>query len=168
MARIATIRNEEIQKVDPVTFEILRHRLWAVNDEQAMIAAQISGSPAVYEVYDFNAALLTPDGRSLFSGVYVIHHATPLEQAVQNVLVVFSEEGDINDGDMFFTNDPWAGALHQNDALLISPVFWEDEIVCWTGIVMHEMDVGGPVPGVGPLVPRRFLVRAHFIPQSSW
>ena len=31
--------------IDPVTFEVMRHRLWAINDEQAMMAARVSGSP---------------------------------------------------------------------------------------------------------------------------
>ena len=35
--------------LDPVTFEVIRHRLWAINDDQAMIAARLSGSPVVYE-----------------------------------------------------------------------------------------------------------------------
>ena len=51
--------------LDPVTFEVIRHRLWAINDDQAMIAARLSGSPIVYEALDFNAALMTGDGRGL-------------------------------------------------------------------------------------------------------
>ena len=54
---------------------------------------------------------------------------------------------DIREGDMFFTNDPWAGALHANDGIMVSPIFWAGEIVAWTGIVMHDSDVGSPVPG---------------------
>ena len=44
--------------MDPITFEILRHRLWMINDEQGKIAVRISGSPLVYEVKDFSASLL--------------------------------------------------------------------------------------------------------------
>ena len=48
---------------------------------------------------------------------------------------------------MFFTNDPWWGALHANDGILVMPIFWEGELVAWSGIVMHDDDVGSPVPG---------------------
>ena len=34
-------RSVDLGKVDPVTFEVLRHRLWAINDEQGAIAARI-------------------------------------------------------------------------------------------------------------------------------
>ncbi|MFP6681412.1 MAG: hydantoinase B/oxoprolinase family protein [Gammaproteobacteria bacterium] len=132
--------------IDPVTFEVMRHRLWAINDEQAMMAARVSGSPVVYEAYDFNTGILTADGRGLFVGVYIVHHAVPIDIMVRTIL----EQWDLNDireGDMFFTNDPWAGALHANDGIMVSPIFWAGEIVAWTGIVMHDSDVGSPVPG---------------------
>jgi N-methylhydantoinase B len=134
------------RSVDPVTFEVLSHRLWSINDEQAMIAARVSGSPAIYEAYDFNCALLTPDGQGLFSGMYIIHHAVPIDILVRKIIDQWPLE-EIHEGDMFFTNDPWSGALHANDGILVSPIFDAGEIVCWTGIVMHEQDVGGPVPG---------------------
>src|SRR3990172_11042647 len=127
--------------LDPVTFEILRHRLWAINDEQGLIAATISGSPIVYEPNVFNSALLTPEGDLLFVGVYVAFHAACLDLAVKNIISRYAEYPGINDGDMFITNDPWAGAIHMNDVLVVSPVLFEGEILMWTGIVAHELDV---------------------------
>lgn len=137
---------KERPAVDPVTFEVIRHRLWAINDEQAMIAARVSGSPVVYEAYDFNAALLTAEGDGLVAGVYIVHHAVPIDILVSQVRERWRLE-DIHEGDMFFTNDPWSGALHANDGILAAPIFWEGEIVCWTGMVLHDQDVGSPVPG---------------------
>ena len=55
--------------VDPITLEVLRHRLWMINDEQGRVAASISGSPVVYEAKDFNASLLTPNGDAFFVGL---------------------------------------------------------------------------------------------------
>jgi N-methylhydantoinase B len=132
--------------VDPVTFEVIRHRLWAINDDQAMIAARLSGSPVVYEALDFNAALMTGDGRGLYSGIYIIQHASTIDVFVRKVIEEWGVE-NMREGDMFFTNDPWWGALHANDGILATPIFWEGEIVSWAGIVMHDNDVGSPVPG---------------------
>ncbi len=133
------------KQLDLVTFEVLRHRLWEINDEMGVIAGRISGSPAVYESGDFNAALLTADGRGLFTGVYVIRQSAALDVMVQCVIQSF--EGDVEEGDMFLTNDPWYGALHAMDYAVVAPVFWEGHCVAWTGVVMHETDVGGPRPG---------------------
>lgn len=131
--------------MDPITFEVLRHRLWAINDEQAMTAARMSGSAIVYEAYDFNTALVTPKGEGLFVGVYLARHATTIDLVVRSVQAAY--EGNIFDGDMFITNDPWAGTVHQSDFCLVAPIFHDGEIVLWTGITMHEQDVGGSVPG---------------------
>ncbi len=150
--------------LDTVTFEVLRHRLWEINDEQGLIAAQISGSAAVYEAGDYNTSILTPEGDGLFVGVYVIRQAAALDMVVKTILRQFREDGGIAEGDMFVTNDPWAGALHMNDMALVTPVFWRGQIVAWIGIVMHEMDVGGPVPGSWSVGARDVYGEAPLIP----
>ena len=132
--------------LDPVTFEVIRHRLWAINDEQGRMAARLSGAPIIYEAYDLNAALMTADGRGLCCGVYVMHHGATIDGFVRRVLAEWPAE-EIREGDMFFTNDPWWGALHANDGILAMPIFWDGELVAWSGIVMHDSDVGSPVPG---------------------
>lgn len=137
---------EATSTLDPVTFEVIRHRLWAINDEQALLASRLSPSPVVHEALDFNAALLTADGRGLYSGIYIVMHASTMDVFVRKVLELWQAE-DIHEGDMFFTNDPWCGALHANDGILATPIFWAGKIVCWAGIVMHDDDVGSPVPG---------------------
>src|SRR5712691_2575469 len=134
------------QALDPVTFEVIRHRLWAINDDQARMAARLSGSFIVYEGYDFNAALTTADGRGLYCGVYILQHGATIDEFVRQLLDDY-ESGEIRPGDMFFSNDPWWGALHANDGILAMPIFWEGQLVAWSGIVMHDDDVGSPVPG---------------------
>ena len=171
------VKNSGTEKVDAVTFEVMRHRLWSINDEQGSIATRVSGSPNIYETFDFNVGILTAEGKGVFTGIYIAHHAIPLEQVVRSVKELF--DGDIEPGDMFYTNDPWFGALHANDGVLTAPVFWEGEIVCWTAIVMHDPDVGGPVAGsfvVGardccgeaPLSPPLRLVKKDFMQEDVY
>ena len=133
-------------EIDPITFEVIRHRLWAINDEQGRIAARLSGAPIIYEAYDLNAALMTPDGRGLCCGVFIMHHGATIDGFVRRVLAEWPA-AEIRPGDMFFTNDPWWGALHANDGILAMPVFAAGELVAWSGVVMHDSDVGSPVPG---------------------
>jgi len=44
---------------------------------------------------------------------------------------------------MFLCNDPWVGALHPQDVAILSPVFVGEELLCWTGSTIHEVDLGG-------------------------
>jgi N-methylhydantoinase B len=153
------------KQLDVVTFEVLRHRLWEINDEMGLMAARISGSPAVYESGDFNAALLTADGRGLFTGVYVIRQAAALDVMVRCVLKEFGD--DIHDGDMFLTNDPWYGSLHAMDYAVVAPVFAEGRMVAWTGVTMHEMDVGGPRPGSWSVGARNAFEECPLMPPAK-
>lgn len=131
--------------MDAITTEVLKHRLWEINNEIGILAARMAASPAVYETGDYNTGILTADGKGLFSGVGVIRMATALDLVVQAVMSVFGE--DIHPGDVFLTNDPHAGALHQMDVAVVAPVFYEEQLIAWTGIVFHELDMGGPTAG---------------------
>jgi N-methylhydantoinase B len=135
-----------VHGLDPITFEVIRHRLWAINDDQGRMAARLSGSFIVYEGYDFNAALVTADGRGLYCGMYILQHGATIDEFVRRILATWPR-AEIREGDMFFTNDPWWGALHANDGILVMPIFWAGELVAWSGIAMHDEDVGSPVPG---------------------
>jgi N-methylhydantoinase B len=145
MSGVAVARGE-LAGLDPITFEVIRHRLWAINDDQGHMAARLSGSFIVYEGYDFNASLITADGRGLYCGMYILHHGATIDEFVRRILSEWPAE-EITEGDMFFTNDPWYGALHSNDGILVMPIFWEGRLVAWSGIAMHDEDVGSPVPG---------------------
>jgi N-methylhydantoinase B len=132
--------------VDPVTFEVIRHRLWAINDDQARMAARLASTPIVYDGYDFNAALVTADGRGLVTGVYIMQHGSTLDDFIRRLIADWPRD-ELRPGDMFYSNDPWWGPLHHNDGVLAMPIFHEGEIVAWSGLVMHDNDVGSPVPG---------------------
>jgi len=150
--------------MDPVTLEVLRHRLWMINDEQGKVAIQTSGSPVVYEAKDFNCSLLTPQGDSLFVGVYTTRLSLCLHVAAKHVIAHLADDPGIGEGDAFITNDPWAGASHMNDFLIVAPIFWEGEVVAWSGIAMHEVDVGGPNPGSFTVGAREVFGEAPVVP----
>src|SRR5262249_59490423 len=133
--------------VDPITLEVLRHRLWMINDEQGQVATQLSASPVVYEAKDFNTVFQNASGDSLFIGIYTTRLSLCLDTATKTVIERFGSSLGFEDGDAYITSDPWAGALHQNDLLMVAPIFSGPRIVAWTGIAMHDVDVGGPNPG---------------------
>ena len=55
-------------RVDPITFEIVRHRLWAALDEAAATLVKTAGSPSITEARDFMVALFTAEGEIAFAG----------------------------------------------------------------------------------------------------
>jgi N-methylhydantoinase B len=43
--------------IDPITFEVIRHKLEAITEEQAITLKNVSGSPVVTEATDFNVGI---------------------------------------------------------------------------------------------------------------
>lgn len=126
--------------LDPVTYEVVKHRLWQINDEQGFTIRSISTSPIVVEGNDMNAGLFTKDGDLVMAGPYVLVHVTTMDTVIKNVIRLAS---DVEDGDVFLVNDPYLGALHQNDVAVVSPYFHEGEIILWVGNVLHHADLAG-------------------------
>ncbi|TML07783.1 MAG: hypothetical protein E6G39_19035, partial [Actinobacteria bacterium] len=133
--------------LDPATFEVLRHRLSAINDEAAVTIGRVSGSPIATEGNDFNSGLMTADGETVVAGVYVLVHAAALGRIVRDIIDNYSENPGIGPGDMFITNDTYVGAPHQADVVVVAPIFDGDRLIAWCGSCVHQADVGGPVPG---------------------
>ena len=125
---------------DPVTFEVIKHRLWQINDEQGIAIKTISASPIVVEGNDYNVGLFTAEAELVTAGIGSLVHVTTMGDALKSVIEGAS---DIRDGDAFMTNDPFLGALHQNDVVMASPVFRDGEVFMWAANVLHHADVGG-------------------------
>ena len=133
-------------RLDPVTFEIIRHKLEATNAEQALALKEVSVSPIVAEAGDFNNALFTPDGRLASMGPQVVFHSGAMPIILRHVREDFAGE-EINDGDMFIVNDPYKGAVHHPDVTLMAPIFVDGELVSWSGVTAHQVDMGGMTVG---------------------
>jgi N-methylhydantoinase B len=128
-------------KLDPITYEVVRHRLWQINDEAGSTIRTIATSPIVVDGNDFNVGIFTREGQIAVTGPYVLSHVTTMDAVIQNVIRLVAD--DVQDGDMFMVNDPYLGALHQNDVAIVSPLYWGGELVLWVGNVLHHTDVGG-------------------------
>ena len=57
MAPPRTETERFVPRSDLITFEVVRHRLWQINDEQGRSIINVSGSPVASETNDFNVAL---------------------------------------------------------------------------------------------------------------
>ncbi|MDP2661357.1 MAG: hydantoinase B/oxoprolinase family protein [Dehalococcoidia bacterium] len=133
-------------RTDYVTFEVLRHRIWQINDEQGRTIVNSSGSVVASEANDFNVGITTSDGQIVAFGTYVFYHLAGISITIKNALRFFGKDG-LREGDLYLSNDPYVGGLHQNDCSVLGPVHWDGRMVGWTGSVLHHVDVGGPVEG---------------------
>jgi len=130
--------------IDPITFEVVRSKLAAITDEQALTLKAVSGSPVVTEATDFNNGLYLADGSIATMGRQVLFHTGTMSVVIEHLLERFGgRPGGIEDGDMFIVNDPYRGAVHQPDVSIMAPIFHDGQHVAWAGSCAHQLDVGG-------------------------
>src|SRR5579875_511309 len=137
-----------IDAIDPITYEVIRHRLWATTQEMGDAFRRMSGSVVVAGANDFNFGIMDELGNTIQLGPYNIALGVLFDSAVKWSLMHRAENPGITDGDMFLCNDPWVGGgIHQNDVAVFAPMFWEGELFAWTAATAHQLDLGGVAPG---------------------
>jgi N-methylhydantoinase B len=109
--------------MDPMTFSIIRHRLFRIVDEAVITLKHVSGSAITNEGHDLMVSLYRADGTLLMGGVGFLHHLTSAAEACKAIIRRF--EGDIREGDVFLLNDPYTAALHTSDIYLVAPIHYE-------------------------------------------
>jgi len=141
------LHDEVVPELDPITYEVIRHNLWSINEEHGDAIVRVSGSPIAAFGFDFNPSILDERGDFVYFGPFLQFHSGMQDLQAKWILENRSENPGIADGDMFLSNDPWVGTCHQNDVMLCCPVFEGDELFCWVANTLHFVDLGGPMPG---------------------
>ncbi|TNC29195.1 hydantoinase B/oxoprolinase family protein [Amycolatopsis alkalitolerans] len=154
-----TVTDEQIEALDPLTYEVIRHRLWSVTDEMGETLKRMSGSPVVTDANDFDFAISDELGQEVQVGLY----NTMLAGAVDLAIYWTLRNRTVREGDMFLCNDPWVGGgLHQNDVIVFQPIFVDGRLFAWTSAVCHEPDLGGV--GLGSFDPAAQDVFSEAVP----
>ena len=131
--------------MDPITFSIIRHRLFRVVEEAVITLKHVSGSAITNEGHDLMVSLYRADGSLLMGGVGFLHHLTSASEACKAIIRRF--EGDIEEGDIFLLNDPYTAALHTSDVYLVAPIHHDGKLIAWSACFVHVFDIGAMNPG---------------------
>lgn len=137
--------NRTTPGLDPVTFEVLKNAFTTTVDQMAEQLLKTCYSFVIY-VRDFSNGLLDANGDLVAEGTAdIAAHVGTLHYTCKATIEQF--KGDMRPGDVFITNDPYAGGTHFSDVRLIRPIFVGDEIIAFSSSCGHWADVGGSVPG---------------------
>jgi N-methylhydantoinase B len=141
--RLAAKSSEEV--IRQIDLDILGGKLACVVDEMASVLVQTSMSPVIHELLDFACSICDHDGQLIaqHNGVTVLTGTISSQLAALRTKF----EATIRPGDVFISNDPYAGGTHTADITLISPVFFESDLVCFVTVTAHFNEVGGKVAG---------------------
>ncbi|MEJ2084081.1 MAG: hydantoinase B/oxoprolinase family protein [Acidobacteriota bacterium] len=151
--KIAQIPDIEI---DPVTLDIIEGALKNTRHEMDAVLFRTAMSPVIREQHDEFPMITDPKGRMVVGqfGSYITEMMNNVPEPVEP-------------GDVILTNDPYkcGGAIsHVNDWLVLVPIFFDDELVGWSSMFGHMMDMGGPLPGSLPTYAKSVFGEAMMIP----
>jgi N-methylhydantoinase B len=139
------LRHNAADDLDALTYEVIRHRLWATTERMGQALNRMSGSMVVTDCNDIGVAITDEVGDIVQIGPYALTLATSVDLAIKWIL---THRNEIRAGDMFLCNDPWVGgAAHQNDVAIIAPLFHDGRLFAWTAAMAHQIDLGGASPG---------------------
>jgi N-methylhydantoinase B len=135
-----------VADADPVTTEVIRHGLNSAANQMKRALIRTAFSPIIYEVLDFAVAIYDEKVRLLAQAP-----SLPLFMGTMNFCVEAAVRGvggveNLQPGDIILYNEPYGTGSHPQDAAVVMPVFLEGEIVGYTAIKGHWLDIGGKEP----------------------
>lgn len=137
---------------DPVTLEIFHHAFAGIAEQMGIALRNSSSSVNVKERLDFSCAVFTAAGDLVANAPHIPVHLGAMSETVKSIIKAFPK---MYPGDVFVTNDPYAGGSHLPDVTVVSPVFIPssgagERPVLFTASRAHHAEIGGIVPGSMP------------------
>jgi len=130
--------------VSPGKLEIFRHSLKGIVEEMGMTLQRTAYSTNIKIRRDHTCALFDADLRHIAQHDIAPQHIGSLVSVVPRNM---RDRDDLSPGDGILINDPYKGAVHLPDVMLICPLFRDGEIIGYAANSAHHVDIGGPTPG---------------------
>jgi len=142
------VTDRTLASLSLIQMQVMWDRLIAVTEEQSTTLIRTGFSTSTREAGDVSAGVFDAAGNMLAQAVTgTPGHVNAMARAVRHFLAKFPAES-MQDGDVFFTNDPWKGTGHLHDFTFVTPTFRKGRLVGLFAATSHMVDVGGR--GMGP------------------
>jgi N-methylhydantoinase B len=133
-------------QIDAVDLEVVKASLSGIVQEMQNSLFRTGFSTIVRESQDASCALMNASGEVVAQHVVLPLHIGAFPACCGAVIREFGSR--IAEGDGFLINHPYqGGSPHAPDMAVITPVFWQGELIGFCGSIAHKSDIGGPVPG---------------------
>jgi len=132
-----------MSKLADIQMQVMWNRLISVVEEQAQTLVRTAFGAATREAGDLSAGVFLPDGRMVAQAVTgTPGHVNSMAESVKHFLAEYPA-GEMQPGDVYFTNDPWKATGHLNDLTMVTPVFKGRRMVAMFASTVHVVDIGG-------------------------
>lgn len=135
--------------LDPVNVALFSNMFTSVAEQMGAVLQRTALSVNVKERLDFSCAVFSADGSLIVNAPHIPVHLGSMGDTVRSV--IRSADGELADGDVFVTNDPYSGGSHLPDVTVVTPVFSRNgRLLFFTGNRAHHAEIGGKSPGSMP------------------
>src|SRR5262245_26931038 len=131
---------------DPISVAVISNRLTAITKEMGQIMLLTSRSPIFSESRDFVTAIFDAEGRLIAQTSYipVLLGAIPF---AMKAICRKDQNQELHPGDVIVANDPYEGNSHLPDVTIARPVFYQGQLVFWSGHTMiSQLMAAGEFP----------------------
>lgn len=132
--------------VDPITVEVIRHRLLSAAREMASNLMRTAYNTIVYEIRDFGLGIYDRDGQLVAEAPGLTIFGRANDFALASVIDFLGPDG-LEPGDAVLVNYPYWSSAHTLDVACCTPIFDGDELVGFTAIRIHWLDLMQRDPG---------------------
>ncbi len=135
-----------VHDADPVTTEVIRHGLNSAANQMKRALIRTAFSPVIYEVLDFAVAIYDRRVRLLAQAPSLPTFMGTMSFCVEAAVEAVGGEEALQPGDIVLYNVPYGTGSHAQDAALVMPVYLGDELIGYTTIKGHWLDIGAKDP----------------------
>ncbi len=132
--------------VDPITVEVIRHRLLSAAREMATNLMRTAYNTIVYEIRDFGLGIYDRDGRMVAEAPGLTIFTRANDFALRSVIDFLGYDG-LEPGDAILLNYPYWSSAHTLDVAVCSPIFTGGRLVGFTAVRIHWLDLMQKDPG---------------------
>jgi N-methylhydantoinase B len=134
------------RRVDPITVAIVQGTLESVTRQMSTTMERTARSPIFKNSHDYSNSIFDWNTRQVVRGANELPvHIGSMTTACKGVADFFGD--DVHPGDIIYHNDPLTGGGHLPDMVVFKPIFYEGELIFWSGNKAHMIDTGGSIAG---------------------
>ena len=127
--------------VDPITVEVIHNYYLSAAREMERNLMRTAYTTIVYEIRDFGLGIYDKNFRMMAESpglaVFTCGNDYGLRKSIEFIGI-----DNIEPGDFILTSYPYWSSAHPMDVLAISPIYYKDELIGFTAIKQHWVDLG--------------------------
>ena len=128
------------ENMDPITFSVILNRFSTIAREMTLALEYTSWTSILALARDFSCAIYDSKARQVCMMDALPIHTNSLHVILRSMVNAF--EGNVYDGDVIVSNDPYSGNTHVGDFVTACPIFYQGEHRFWAVTKGHQLDCG--------------------------